>query len=143
MDLKGIVSISGMNGLYKSVTQRGDGMIATSLETKETKFIPSRTHQFSALEGIAIYTDDGESKELKEIFPEMLKKEVTNPLPDSSAGNDALKKYFKAVLPNYDEEKVYVSDIRKVIKWYSALKKENMIIAKEQKSEEKQESAVK
>lgn len=128
MDLKGIVSISGMSGLYKSVAQRGDGMVVTSLETKETKFVPTRTHNFAALDGISIFTNDGESKDLKDVLAEMLKQEATNPLPDANANNDLLKKYYKSILPDYDESKVYASDIKKTIKWYLALKKENLLI---------------
>lgn len=141
MDLKGIVSITGMPGLYKAITQRGDGMIVTSLEAKETKFVSNRNNSFASLDAISIFTHE-DSKDLKLIFEEMLKQETTNPPVDSNAGNDILKKYLKSILPDYDEARVYVSDIKKLLKWYAILKKENLLTVEEKKEEVKEEKTV-
>lgn len=135
MDLKGIVSITGMPGLYKSISQRGDGMIVSSLETKETKFVSNRNNSFASLDSISIFTQD-DSKELKLVFEEMLKQESSNLPVDANSNNDVLKKYLKSILPDYDEKRVYVSDIKKLLKWFSILKKENLLTAEEKKDEQ-------
>ena len=127
MDLKDIMAISGLPGLYKVVANRTDGIIVEGLHDKAKKFVSSRQHMFTPLENITIYTTE-DSVELKTVFSSMKKDESKNASPDIKKVDDAsLRKYMKSVLPNYDEEKVYTSDIKKLIKWYQLLDANQLI----------------
>lgn len=117
MDLKGIISITGMSGLYKVVAQAKNGFIVESLADKK-RFPISSTQRISALEDISIYADD-EDVPLSKV---LLKIKELGQTADPKADNKALVAYFKTVLPNFDEERVYSSDIKKVISWYNILK---------------------
>jgi hypothetical protein len=120
-NLKHIVSVSGTPGLKKLVTQRNDGLILSELDGSQKKFYPSRLHMFSPIENISIYTDDGESTLLGEVFDSMRDKMDTTPIPEGNADNNSLKKYMSEILPNYDRDKVNISDIKKLIKWFHIL----------------------
>jgi hypothetical protein len=131
MDLKDIVAVTGLSGLYKSAAKRNDGMIITSLETGKTTFASARVHMFTPLDTITVYVENNDTTELIKIFAEMKKQEKSNPVPDAKADNPTLKAYFKKILPNYDEEKVYFSDIVKIVKWYRLLDSKGMIDTKQ------------
>lgn len=140
MDFTEILAISGEPGLYLVVAKRTDGVIAESLTDKKRKFYASRNNVFTPLENITIYTTD-ESVELKEVFKNM-KKEKN--LPDAKASNDDLRAFMLKMLPNHDQEKVYVSDIKKMIKWYQLLDANKLLdkaleADKKEKGEEKAE----
>lgn len=127
MDLKDIMAISGMPGLYRVAATRTDGIIAEGLHDKVKKFVSSRQHMFTPLENITIYTVE-DSIELKYVFSNMKKNAGTTSVPDVKKADDAtLRKYMKSILENYDEEKVYASDIKKLIKWYLLLDQHNII----------------
>jgi hypothetical protein len=135
MDLKGILSISGLPDLYKHIAQSKNGIIVESLQTKK------RTQAFtsskiSALEDISIYTED-EDISLKEVLKKIFTKENGNKSISHLSEPDILKKYFAEVLPNYDKEKVFVSDMKRVIKWYNILQEHNLIDLEEEKHKEK------
>jgi len=124
--------------LFKMVSQTKNGIIVESLETK--KRIPAyTTSKVSALEDIAIYTES-EEVALKEVFKRIAEKENKGLAVDPKSSSDNLKAYFEAILPEYDREKVYVSDIKKVIVWYNLLQKMDLLNFDE-KSEESEESA--
>jgi hypothetical protein len=146
MDLKDIVAVTGLSGLYKSAAKRNDGMIITSLETGKTTFASARVHMFTPLDTITVYVENNDTTELIKIFAEMKKQEKSNPVPDAKADNPTLKAYFKKILPNYDEEKVYFSDIVKIVKWYRLLDSKGMIdtkaeVSKEETKEEEKTAA--
>ncbi|MBK8657363.1 MAG: DUF5606 domain-containing protein [Bacteroidetes bacterium] len=125
MTLEEIVSITGLPGLYKTIGKRNDGLIVKSIADDKSQFVPSRTHMFSSLENITMYTT-GEPALLKDILADIKKKEAKNPLPDLK--DDAkVKAWFEVVLPAYDKEKVYVSDMRKLAKWYAILDGKGLI----------------
>ena len=117
MDYTRIVAISGMPGLFEVVSSKSDGAIARSLEDKSTKFISSRVHNLSHLESIEIYTT-GENRTLSDIFTAM--KSSTEALPDQK-DSKALKSYFERVYPELDFERVYASDMKKMVKWFDVL----------------------
>lgn len=125
MTLEEIVAITGMPGLYRTINRRNDGLIVKSLTDDKSQFVPSRTHMFSSLENITMYTT-GEPALLKDILSEIKKKEDKNPFPDLKDDNQ-IKAWFEKVLPDYDKEKVYVSDMKKLAKWYSILNAKNLI----------------
>ena len=125
MTLAEIVSVTGLPGLYKTSGKRTDGLIATSLVDGTTKFVSGRTHLFSTLDNITIYTQEG-SKELKEVLASMKKNEKSNS-PVDLKGDDALKAYFEVVLPDYDKEKFYASHMKKLVSWYNILNAKGLI----------------
>ena len=125
MDLKGILSISGKSGLFKHVSQTKNGIIVESFIDKK------RSHAFasakiSALQDIAIYTAS-EDKALIEVFQNIYKKEDGKQSINPKTTSDELKKYFKEVLPDYDEDRVYVSDIKRVVGWYNQLQERGLV----------------
>ena len=126
MSLEKIISISGKPGLYKLITQTRGGFVAESL--LDNKRISVNAQQnVSILSEIAIYTLS-EEKPLKDVFASIYNKEngkETSVSPKDS--KDKLEEYFFDVLPDYDEDRVYVSDIKKVIQWYNLLQKHQLL----------------
>ena len=139
MDLSEIVAVSGMPGLFKVSSRRNDGLIVTSLVDDKTQFIPGRTHLFTTLDNITMYTTD-EPVALKEVLAAIKKNEAKNAVPD--AKDDAgLKAWMEVILPTFDKEKVHTSDMRKLAKWYSILNGKQLIeeLTSDKKVEEKVE----
>jgi len=109
-----------MGGLFKVIAQNKHRMIVESLTDK--KRIPAYAHQqLTTLEDISIYTVD-EDIPLKDIFTKISEKEKGGASIDPKSGSEDLKNYFTEILPDYDSERVYVSDIKKVLTWYNLLK---------------------
>ena len=134
MDLTGIISVAGMGGLYKVIAQTKNGLIVESLIDK--KRIPAyATHKVSALEDVSIFST-GDDVPLKEIFQKIYDKEKGKECISHKVADAELKSYFKSVFAEYDEERVYVSDIKKVIMWYNILQKEGLLDKKEEKAED-------
>jgi len=134
--LKDILAISGQAGLFKMVSQSKNAIIVESLV--DGKRIPAyASARISALEDISVYTYEGDVK-LTEVFKNISEKESGGVALDAKAPNDALKNYFTQVLPNYDKERVYVSDIKKIISWYNLLQAASLLdFSKNEVSEEK------
>lgn len=133
--LKDILAISGQPGLYKLVSNTKNGIIVENLETG--KRMPTyATAKVSALEDIAIYTEDGEDKPLGEVLKSIREKENSGPALNPKSSNDELKNYFIEVMPDYDKERVYTSDIKKVFQWYNMIQKLEMLDLLDQKDEE-------
>jgi hypothetical protein len=125
MDLTEILAISGKPGLYKMLSHTKTGMLVESLA--DNKRFPVFAHEkVSSLEEISIFTEDDDVS-LKDVFKkihEML--EGDKALSHKSSGEE-LKDFFDDVLPDYDKERVYVSDIKKVIQWYNVLHEMDML----------------
>lgn len=126
MDFKEIVSVSKLSGLYQIHKQRADGLIVKSLQDDKIVFAASRAHTFTPLENITIYTND-EPLELHAVLLKMKDYKIKNSIPDAKANNDVLKSFFLTVVPEYDTERVYVSDIQKIIKWFNILELKDVI----------------
>lgn len=124
MDYNKLVSITGFSGLFELLSSKTDGAIVKSLEDQSTKFVSSRIHQFSHLESIEIYTSD-ENVNLVDVFQAIKNAEKTLP---SEKDDKAIKAYFKEVYPTMDFERVYTSDMKKMIKWYNAISKHGIEI---------------
>lgn len=138
MNLTEILAISGKPGLYKVEANRDNGLIASELGSVKKNFFPSRQHMFTPLENITIYTE-ADSIELAEIFKTIKKDEKVLIKAKSSA--DELRAFFLKVVPDHDQEKVYTSDIKKIIKWYELLKKFGLLEeVKDEKSDSKKVS---
>ena len=126
MKIDEFVAVSGMSGLYKMVANRSNGLIVESLDNGKRKFAPARKHQFTPLASIGIYTDD-DTAELKVVFRAMLEQLESNPPLPLSSSTDELVDYFGTVLPEFDRDRVYVSDIKKVIKWFNFLNERGLL----------------
>lgn len=139
MNLTGIISISGKPGLYKVVAQAKNSVIVESLE--DNKRVPAyATDRISALEDISIYTY-GEDKPLKEIYADIYKKENGGVAPSHKDDLKKLTAYLSEILPDYDQERVYSSDIKKLFQWYNLLHKSgNLNLAEEAAVETKEEA---
>jgi hypothetical protein len=134
MNLSGIISIAGMSGLYKVIAQSKNGLIVESLVDK--KRIPAHsTNKVSSLEDVSIYST-GDDVPLKEVFQKIYDMEKGGVAIDHKSADADLRSYFKKAFAEYDEERVYTSDIKKVLMWYNILQKEGMLDKKEEKEEE-------
>lgn len=126
MSLDKVLSIGGKSGLYKLIAQTRGGFVAESLVDNK-RISVSVQNNVSILSEIAIYTLT-EEVPLKQVFESIKKKEKgqqSSVKPKDS--KDALEAYFFDVLPNYDEDRVYASDIKKVIQWYNLLQTHDML----------------
>ncbi len=141
MDLSGIISISGRPGLYKVIAQGKNSIIVESLIDKK-RFPAYSTDRISALEDISIYTLE-EDKPLKDIYTDILAKVGNNPAPSHKEDITALQDFLVDILPNYDEERVYPSDIKKLFQWYNLLFKTKVIKVQEKKEATKKEKETK
>jgi hypothetical protein len=127
MNLEKIVAVSGLPGLYRMTANRANGLIVEELDSGKTKFVSARRHQVTPLESIGIFTDDGETADLKEVFKAMLDNMEEHPPVAHTARAEELHEYFASVLPNYDRDNVYTSDIKKVVKWFGILNQHDML----------------
>ena len=116
------MAVTGLPGLFELVSSKSDGGIVRSLDDKTTRFVSNRVHQFSHLESIEVYTIR-ENVNLVEVFRAMDK--ASQSMPDEKDAA-AVKKYFQQVFPDMDFERVYDSDRRKMVKWFTQLKKANI-----------------
>jgi hypothetical protein len=138
MDLSKILSISGKSGLFEVVSQLKNAVLVESLLDK--KRFPAFGHEkISSLEEIAVFTAT-EDKPLKDILKAIYEKQEGKLGPDPKSENKVLLAFFLEIVPDYDPERVYISDIRKIISWYNLLL-EHQILDFTEKEEEKPEVA--
>lgn len=132
MEYNRIIAVTGLPGLFELVSSKTDGAIVRSLDDKTTKFVSSRVHNFSHLESIEIYTQR-DNVNLVEVFQQM--NSSSEKLPD---GKDAglVKGYFQKVYPDMDFERVYASDMKKMVKWFEVLKKNDIDFKLTEEAEE-------
>ena len=124
MEYSKLVAVTGLPGLFELVSSRADGAVVCSLDENKTQFVANRSHNFSHLESIEVYTQR-ENVNLVEVFKAM--ETAGGSLPDAKDAA-AVKKYFDKVYPDMDFERVYASDMKKMIKWFESLKKHNIEI---------------
>jgi len=134
MEYSKLVSVTGLPGLYELIASKNDGAIVRSLDDKSTRFVSSRIHNFSHLESIEVYTE-GDNVNLVDVFYAMQNSNET--LPDEKNA-DAVKKYFQSVYPTMDFDRVYSSDMKKMIKWFDVLKKNEVEIKLSEEPEEEE-----
>ena len=125
MDYNKIVSVTGLTGLFELLSSKSDGAVVRSLDDKSTKFVSSRQHNFSHLESIEVFTTKDNSN-LAELFTAM--KNSKEKIPEASSDNKILKAYFEKVYPDLDFERVYASDMKKMIKWFQIIQKNDIEI---------------
>jgi hypothetical protein len=125
MELKDIAAVSGKGGLFKVLKPSKAGVILESMDDKKQKLVAGLHHKVSVLDEISIYTHTGEgSIPLLEVFQRVFTEFDMDPGVDSSSPPDELKAFFKHILPDYDESKVYTSDMKKIVNWYRIVCKE-------------------
>jgi hypothetical protein len=117
MEYNKVIAVTGMPGLYELLNSKTDGAIVRSLDDKSTRFVSSRVHNFSHLESIEIYTVR-DNVNLVDVLKAM--EDSSEKLPDEK-DNAALKNYFSKVYPDIDFDRVYSSDLKKMVKWFSVL----------------------
>lgn len=141
MDITKILAIGGKPGLYKIIGQTKNGVLVESLDD-EKRFPVYSTSQISILGDISIYTTDGEEEPLKNILQVMQEKFNGKLTVDAKSGSDELRSFFTDILPNHDTERVYTSDIKKVIKWYSILVEKGYFDQQQESTESSEEEGI-
>jgi hypothetical protein len=136
MEYGKIISVTGMGGLFELVGSKKDGAIVRSLDDKSTKFVSSRIHNFSHLESIEVYTVR-DNVNLVDVLSAMEQSNEPLPLEKDAA---AIKAYFQKVYPDMDFERVYASDMKKMVKWFSVLKANDVELKLSEVSEEGDEA---
>jgi len=138
MEYSKLVAVTGLPGLFELINSKTDGAIVRSLDDKTTRFVSSRIHNFSHLESIEIYTVK-DNVNLVELFNAMEKD--GGKLPDEKDAA-AVKKYFEKVYPDMDFDRVYASDMKKMVKWFAVLQKNKVEIKLSEVPEEVEEEVV-
>lgn len=119
MNLRGLVSVSGKPGLYKVIGQNKSGFVLESLDEQKVKLVVNiSTSKLASLEDITVFGENGDLK-LIDIFEQI---KASESVPDAKADGKTLRAYFREVAPDHDEEKVYASDMKKILVWYSIIK---------------------
>ena len=118
MEYGKLVSVTGLPGLFELLSSKADGGVVKSLEDKSTKFVSTRVHQFSHLESIEVFTT-ADNVNLVDVFTAMAASTEAMPAEGDAA---AVKKYFETVYPTMDFDRVYASDMKKMVKWFGILK---------------------
>ena len=119
MNLLGVVSVSGKPGLWKALAQNKTGYILESLDEHKTKMVANvSTSKIAALNEITIFGTEDDIK-LTDVFENM---KAATSVPDTKVDGMTMRRFFREVAPDHDEEKVYASDMKKVITWFNILK---------------------
>ena len=140
MKLEGIINVSGKPGLFKIISRSNNTVIIESLTDQKRTAIYSH-NQANLLDEIGIYTYN-DTVPISDIFTEIAKKTSCGPSINHKSSKDELMNYFRDILPEYDEDRVYISDIKKVIQWYNIMQSVNLIkiSKKETKKKTKKET---
>jgi flagellar biosynthesis GTPase FlhF len=138
MEYSKIIAITGLPGLFELISSKSDGGIVRSLEDKSTRFVSSRVHQFSHLESIEVYTTK-HNVNLVDVLKAMEGSKEKLP-DDKDAG--LLRSYFEKVYPELDFDRVYSSDLKKMVKWYAVLAKNQVEIKLSEPAEEEPEQEI-
>ncbi len=124
MTIAEIATISGKGGLFKIVTPTKSGVILESLDELKTKMVATSNHRLSLLNEISIYTTTKEGNvPLQDVLKKVHQDFGDDPGVDANSDSDELKSFMKSILPEYDESRVYTSDIKKLVRWYELIRK--------------------
>ena len=132
MTIADIATVSGKGGLYKVLAPTKSGVILESLDESKTKMVATTNHRLSLLNEISIYTTTKEwNIPLEDVLKKVHQDFGDDPGVDANSDPDELKAFMKSILPEYDENRVYTSDIKKLVKWYDVIRKYAPEILKE------------
>jgi hypothetical protein len=140
IDLTGIISISGMPGLYKVMAQTKNGVIVESLIDKK-RFPVYGSQRISALDDIAMFTS-GDDKPIPEIITSIFEKTKGEKCIDNKADDKTVVDFFMEILPDYDKERVYISNMRKLFSWYNLLQETDNLKEKTEGEESKEGKSI-
>lgn len=140
IDLTGIISIAGQPGLYKILAQSKNGFIVEGLADKKRLNIYSST-KVSTLSDISMFTT-GDDKPIEEIMTAISEKEKGGAAIDTKSDDKAVEKYFAGILPEYDKDRVYVSNMRKLFSWYNILQSTGNLKTKDENAAEGEDKTV-
>ena len=122
MDFKDIAAVSGKGGLFKVVKPTKTGVILESLDDNKTKVVTNLSQKVSVLAEISVYsTGEEETVALNEVFLKIKDEFDDDPGVDKNSDPDELKSFLAHILPDYDRDRVYVSDIKKIVNWYQII----------------------
>lgn len=144
MNLKGIISISGKPGLFKVVSQGKNSLIVESMLDKK-RFPAFAANKISALEDISMYTEEDDVP-LSDVMQKIYDKEAGKACPVANGEASEQHAYFESILPNYDKERVYNSDLKKLFNWYNLLQSAgelDRILEEEKKAAAEEKKAAK
>ncbi len=139
MDLSEILSISGKPGLFKVIAQTKNGVVVESLLDKK-RFTAFAHDHMSSLEEISVFTETDDIP-LKDIFKNIFDKQEGKAAINHKSDAKELKAFFEEVLPDYDKNRVYVSDIKKIIQWYNVLHGQELLVFTEEENKEEANGA--
>ncbi|MFK7951824.1 MAG: DUF5606 domain-containing protein [Ekhidna sp.] len=138
MEFSDIASVSGKGNLFKIINPTRTGVILESMDEHKKKMVATMHNKVSILSEISIYTTDTEGAVPLENVMMKIHKEFSGDTDlDKNSSPDELKSFLKFILPEYDESRVYVSDIKKVVSWYDQLVKQAPEVLEEKKEEKK------
>lgn len=138
-----LCAISGLSGLYQLLTTKSDGAIVKSLDENTTKFVAARSHTVTPLDSIEVYTT-GENVRLWEVFQNFKANDsLLEGFDLAKADNKAIKMKFGELYQAFDQDKVYISDMKKMIKWYGILKRLDLLNEPEPEETNTEEEAAK
>jgi hypothetical protein len=141
MTLEKIATVSGKGGLFKVIAPTKSGVILEAMDDTHAKLIATTSHRLSLLNEISIYTTTKEGTVALEDVLKKINKDFADDLGvDSNSDASELKAFLKSILPEYDEDRVYVSDIKKLVKWYELIRKYAPEFFTETKEEKKEEA---
>jgi len=137
MELEGIINVSGKPGLFKVISKSNNTVIIESLTDKKRTAIYSH-NQANLLNEIGVYTYN-DTVPISDIFTKIAEKTSCGPSINHKSSKDDLINFFREILPEYDEDRVYISDIKKVIQWYNIMQSVDLIKIQKNKKENKKE----
>lgn len=128
MNLEPYIAVSAQGGLFKLVISRTNGLVLESLLDGKSKFYSTRKHQFTPLGTVAVYTLEGTTP-LTDVMQVMLDKIESHPPVSLKSEKHLIEQYFETILPNYDEDRVPLKDMKKIIKWFGFLHSRGLTVA--------------
>jgi hypothetical protein len=136
MNFEKFLVISGVPGVHKLVSSRGNGLVIEDRKEKRTRFVPVRQNQVTPLATVGIYVDTDEGTvALADVFQKMLDMQEEHPPVDPNSKSPELREYFTTILPEHDTDRVHINDIKKCIKWFNFMQ-ENGIFEEAKKEAE-------
>jgi hypothetical protein len=124
VDLKEIASIAGMSGLYRVVSPSRNGIVVEALDEKGNRFVAQAKHRISLLSEISVYQQNSEDTlPLSSLFDRIREKHGEEISINGKSSNQELVAFIESVVPDYDRDRVYMSDIKKIAGWYNIVSK--------------------
>lgn len=139
MALKDIVSITGKSGLYRIISRTNNGIIVESLDERKSKMKINTNFQIAILDEITIYTQDDTDLHLRDVFKNIYQRDGEKTSISHKAKPAELNEYFEEVAPNHDPDRVYPSDIKKIVQWYNILSDQDSLSFDEEEEEKESE----